>query len=294
MSEEYTENPKNKGQRGTRSVKVYEIKQTDKDLRTTEQVTESRSQRTEESSGRQQTKYCEDYYWKENGLSKNANRNKNDYPSRKRRQHYKKFSKKEVLESHVGSSQPKKEFMELINENPQIFVKEKLTPLNIGFKKSDLSNDECINSTQSSTPSKNKDSDQRVFQKASKDMKTAALWDVGDGTEIFDEIGKTKLLNLILKHDVDMKKIDAELRGVKNAGSDTNQATKSKDTPKESAAETNVVDEDKGEFSNIDVEFEQKLKLKPATHEDDEDEVLMKGSTGNFISAISLRITISL
>jgi hypothetical protein len=270
MSEDYSSNQRTKGQRGTKNVKVYEVKQADnKDLRNSEREEISRPKRVEEGSVRQNTKYSEDNYWKENGYSKNSTSSKNNYPSRKRRQNYIQFSKKDVLDKHVGSSQPKQGFLELMNENPQIFVREKLTPLNVGFKKFDFKNDECINSKQRLNDATSEDNDRRVLQKFSESKKAADLWDIGSGKEIFDEI--------------DMKRVDAELRGLKTK-TDRQKEAELKDQEKavieEQTKQTdpNTFKEDEGEFSKIDVIFEQKLKSLNQEAEDD-DEMLVKGST---------------
>lgn len=262
MSEEYisqkTKAPR--GSKATKPVKVYEPK-----------VTEVKDPRSGEASGqkrandgfiRQNATYSEDTRYKDAGLGRNSANNKSEHSSRQRRQNFIKFSKKEFLEKHANASQESEELNDLVDKNPQIFVKEKLNPLNIGFKNFDIKNDECFNS-------------KIHTKKTGKESKNFELWDIGAAA------------GADLLEGLDIKKVDIELRGPKShkikaiesaldQEESQNIETQDNSTEEKEKLTGSVHNEeevdDEGEFSNIDVIFEQKLKSNPKSCSQEEDE----------------------
>lgn len=111
-------------------------------------------------------------------------------PRRRKKEVYNKISRDDILDRYEMSSPPHKEFMEIIEANLQIFVKEPLMPINIEFDDFDVDPDECINSKPNYTPSTQTSNNTQEGQDVEKGKKGFVEWDSGESNDIFNDFGK--------------------------------------------------------------------------------------------------------
>lgn len=189
------------GPKGSKNTKShYESKQyNDKDSGNSRHAQDNAPYKSNDGY-RQQNRRDENQYSQHKNIGynkgiKRAGTGTEQISRRKKREPLPKISKETILERHEFGLQLSKEFQEIIDLNPQIFMKEPFLPVTIEFGPLDIPNDEGLNpkpnynatGTTTKEPTTSK-VEQETF-KPEKGSKGWIDWDAGDGKDIFNELG---------------------------------------------------------------------------------------------------------
>lgn len=138
----------------------------------------------------------QNHYHKNNGYNnKSSKREQPVY--RKKQESYVKVSKEDALERYDKEKRPEEGFSDVMDANPEIFTKNPLKPVNVGFKSFDLPHDDCLNGTKAgntadSKPFSNGNGHNKQSNEhyAEKGTRTFVRWDDGGSEDILGTIGK--------------------------------------------------------------------------------------------------------